>query len=439
MYRQWVKASHLIQAANSGDPWSVDYSGHPLLDPGFVTRPTRTGRFFQLTYRRIRHDDMAYRAVVSRMMDPARGLRADQHGPEDLASYLSESDSYIDDIITLLPSHSRDRVKPLPQVTACNDLRTLLSLLLSRKDTRLRFEVQRKLYLAKLLLDIDRCRHVQDGPAHKNYFERLINDGMWKYSRGIKCVEIGFEVDDDGETIRYNPDPRPGQQRWEFNCTPVCRMIDDRKIVLDVLYYNCRFKRSVTPISYEIVDGNHHVVERRRWGAMRSQSSGSILSKMIRKGISSPEGISDLLGAMFIVRDNEAMNDLLVILDAVLGNPIGWRNVTDTLDPTPWGSKLNKHSGQGYRVFKGDIDLLYPDPDPNRAPYRFQVEVQVYTLEGFLRTVHGDHDASHLAMKLRQFLHGLVPIVFPQSIYGDDWLNLNALLGPPRREDGSIS
>ena len=427
MYRQWVEASHLIRTSATGDPWAVDYSGHPLLDPTFVQRPTRVGRFFRLMYKRIRTNDETYRSEVSRMLDPAIGPRADQHGPEDLIPYLTEADAYINDLIALLPSSSRDHVRPYPLVNACNDFRTLLSLLFSREDARLRFEAQRKLYLAKLLLDIDRCRHVQDGPAHRKYFERLMREGLWEHSRDTNRVEIGFEMDEDGETIRYNLDPRPGQQRWEFKSIFVCREIGGRKIPLDVLYYNCRFKRSVTPISYEIVDGSHHVVERRRWDAMRRQSSGSILSKMIRKGINSPEGISDMLGAMFIVHDEDAMNDLLTMLDAVIGNPIGWRNVTDTLDPTPSGATLNRHSGQGYRVFKGDLDLLYPDPDPARASYRFQVEVQVYTLEGFLRTVHGDHDASHLAMKLRQFLHGLVPIIFPQAIYGDDWLNLNAL------------
>ena len=34
----------------------------------------------------------------------------------------------------------------------------------------------------------------------------------------------------------------------------------------------------------------------------------------------------------------------------------------------------------------------------------FPVEIQIYTLEGFLRTVPGAHDANHLALKLRQFL-----------------------------------
>ena len=62
-----------------------------------------------------------------------------------------------------------------------------------------------------------------------------------------------------------------------------------------------------------------------------------------------------------------------------------------------------------------------PD-DGGRAPYIFNVEFQIYTLEGFLRTVHSRHEASHERMKLRQFLEGLLPYLFPPRIYGDDAL-----------------
>jgi hypothetical protein len=155
---------------------------------------------------------------------------------------------------------------------------------------------------------------------------------------------------------------------------------------------------------------------------MRSQSNGSILSKMIRKGINNPDEIGDLLGAMFIVYDENAVDELLTLLDNVLGNPIGWRNITDSFKDTQNDSELNKHSGKGYQVFKGDLDVLYPNLTPELPPYRFPVEIQIYTLEGFLRTVCGTHSANHLALKLRQFLHGLAPMIFPESVYGKGWM-----------------
>ena len=66
--------------------------------------------------------------------------------------------------------------------------------------------------------------------------------------------------------------------------------------------------------------------------------------------------------------------------------------------------------------------------EPGRpTPYRFPVEVQVFTLESYLRTVCGSHEASHLALKLRQFLFGLVPKLFPARIYGRDWLKMDGV------------
>ncbi len=53
---------------------------------------------------------------------------------------------------------------------------------------------------------------------------------------------------------------------------------------------------------------------------MRQETSGSILSKMIRKGINNPDEIGDIIGAMFIVHDNDALTDLLVLLDSSISS-----------------------------------------------------------------------------------------------------------------------
>ncbi len=423
MYERWVDATHL-STRDDGDPWAVDYTAHPLLDPTFTQRPSRVGRFFHEMSRRIEHDDEAYRDEINRLLNPPGTPTGAGHGAADLMRSMTEADAYLRDLVALLPAPSQAHVRPQATVTACNDLRTLMSLLFSLEDPRIRFESQRKLYLAKLLLDIDHSRHIQKGPRHKAYIERLLREGLWKRTVDTNTVEIGFELGPDGETIRYNLRPQPGQERWQFRSLFLEREAAGRHVSLDVLYYNCRFKRTVTPISYEIVDGSHRVIERRRWDAKDHDSSGSILSKMIRKGINDPDAITDLLGAMFIVHDEDAVFELLTLLNDVLGNPVSWRNITDTIGFTGDRRRLNRHSGQGYKVYKGDLDVLHPNDEPGLPPYRFPVEIQIYTLEGFLRTVHGAHDANHLALKLRQFLHGLVPYAFPRAVYGDQWLHL---------------
>lgn len=425
MNHPWVDASQLRRASgSSGDPWAVDYGVHTFLDPRFVDQPTRQGKLFWQLYKRSRIDDRTYRDNIAKLLHPL-GSEPRRDDLERMVGYLNEVNAYLDELVDLLPDEASEHARQLPRITACNDMRTLLSILFSRENRRCRYEAQRKLYLAQLLIDIEHSRDIQDGPRHKSYFEMLVTDSIWRHRLESHDLQVGFEIGPDGQTIRYNIGPRPGQQSWRFNSIFIEPTVQGRKIPLDVLYYSCRFKRSVTPVSFELVDGRHQVLEKRRWGSMRSSRNGSILSKMIRRSIADPDDISDLLGAMFIVPDEDGLNDLLTILNNQFGSLLRWRNVTDTMGPAADGSRLNPQSGEGYKVFKGDLDVLHPNPEPDRPPYSFKVEVQIYTLEGFLRTVHGAHSASHMALKLRQFLYGLVPRLFPRDIFGADWIRLD--------------
>jgi hypothetical protein len=425
MYQGWVDASR-ISRENNGDIWAVDFTAHPMLDPDFASQSTRQLYLNRLTYRRIMRDDAAYGHELTRLFYPLDTDRSqvNTHRLQKRAQeYLAEADTYIASTIALLPEHSRPAVVLSPVVASTLDVRELMGLSFHGDNERVRYEARRKLFLAQTLLQIDQSRTIQEGPRHLTHFENLLNEGLWKYTQRINDLHIGYHIDDDGQTIRYTSRPSETDQRWDFRNTFVQKQGDGREISLDILYFNCRFKMAVTPISFEIVDGAHRVLERVRWGDMRQQSSGSVMSKMIRKGINNPDEIGDLLGAMFIVNDNDALNDLLALLDACLGTPFGWRNVTDTLAEHPGGSALNTFSGKGFKVFKGDVDILIEETGGG-APYRFPVEIQIFTLESYLRTVCGAHDASHLALKLRQFLFGLVPRIFPRKIYGGDWLEL---------------
>ncbi len=427
MRHQWVESSHLKNGQGE-DIWSVDITAFPLLNPHFSEKPSRQLRLIRSTYEEIRGDDRAYRRETARLLRPVGNSLSGRDGFErDIAlmtDYLREADVYLCSAVELLPKQVRQHLRPARKVSECTDLRELLEIFFTSDSQRVRFEVQRKLLLAQLLLDIDHSRHIQDGPRHKTYFEDLLTETLWRHTRQVHEIEIGFHVGEDGDSIVYTSRPGEKDQRWTFHSIFLEKQHGQRTVSLDVLYYNCRFKRTVEPVSFEIVDGRRRVTERLRWGAMRQHSSGSILSKMIRKGINNPGEIADLVGAMFIVPDEEALDDLLTLLDDCTGSPFGWRNVTDTFSSESDRSALDAYSGRGYKVFKGDADILIPGASSAQADYRFQVEIQIYTLEGYLRTVCGRHEASHLALKLRQFLYGLVPKIFPRQIYGSDWLKL---------------
>jgi hypothetical protein len=428
MNERWIQADKIVSTWDD-IRWDADFSAHPLLDPRFLDRSSRLRRFLQLTHERIDADQAAYHREAARMVRPLRDAPGEIPPCDDdvflVSEFLSEADVYLGSTIDLLPESAVQAVQPLPEISACNDLRELIAIActgIEQGDRRARFEALRKIHLASLLLSIDHSRHIQDGPLHLTYFQDMLDRALWRYKTQAYPLNIGFHIDADGEAIRYTTKPLPEDQVWHFDSAFLERHDPVRPISLDILYHSCRFKRSVDRVSYEVVDGLHRVIEHVRWQDMKQHRSGSILSKMLRKGINNPDEIGDILGAMFIVHDEDALDDLITMLDRGIGNPFGWRNITDTLGPEPVGAPLNVHSGKGFRVFKGDMDVLVPGRFPGQAPYRFTVEIQIHTLESFLRTVCGAHHANHLAMKLRQFLVGLVPVLFPAGIYGKDWL-----------------
>ena len=424
MNQSWVNP-HRIKNGPKEDIWEVDYTAHPLLDPEFAAKGSRLLYLTRLNFRRMVRDESVYQQELARIFLPHRDDQTGDTRLPNLAArageYLREADIYLASTIELLPTGNREAVMPQPLVTECNDVRDLMGIAIHGEGERLRYEARRKLCLAQMLIQIDQSRIIQDGPAHRTHFEEILNEGLWKHTKQIHDLTVGYRIGRDGFNIEYTSRPGADDMRWDFRSTFLEKHSGRRPISLDILYYNCRFKRSVTPISFEVVDGSHRVLEEARWSDMRQETSGSVLSKMIRKGINNPDEIGDIIGAMFIVNDNDALTDLLILLDSCVGTPFGWRNVTDTLYKRPTGSSLNIFSSKEFKVFKGDVDVLTSDGGGG-TPYRFPVEVQIFTLESYLRTVCGTHEASHLALKLRQFLFGLVPKIFPRKIYGSDWI-----------------
>lgn len=409
--------------------WDVDYTSHPYLNPSVWDASSRLGRWTEYTWDRIRNDDEAYHRESARLMRPLRD--PDDQAPPSaadvagFAEYLREADAYLRAARHLLPAASQAHVRPSEEVSGCNDLRDLMAMVFATGPPRRRFEAQRKIYLANLLLDIDHSRPIQDGPLHLAYVQELLDGALWRYRQQVHEVDIGYRLDHDGETVHYSSRPAQHDQVFTFRSSFLERREAGRTTTLDVLYSSCRFKLSVLPLSLETVAGRQRVHEPVRWSHMRQRRSGSLLSKMIRRGVNNPSEIADLLGAMFIVYDEDAVDHLLELLDAGLGNPFGWRNVTDSLSANGTGAGLHPHAGRSYRVFKGDVDVLMPGGSSGRPPYRFTVEFQVHTLESFLRTICSNHEANHRALKLRQFLMGLVPYLFPAAIYGTEWLHLD--------------
>ncbi len=395
---------------------STIYSGHPLLDPFLPRREPGLARLWVEAHRRLQRDAGAAETFLSCLSHTEGNAHALFRS---LDVYLQDADSYLDDLLRLVPDPVGSHLRPLPGTRASNDPAALLHVCFEGADPRARYEAQRKLYLGKLLFAIDHCRSVRDGQRHKDvlqaHLERSLLAGALSGPELEVCclyvpgeggrgrLEVGVERSADARCWRFRVVKLPAA------CGEPC---------IDVFHYRCRFKRDTVPVTPTRTDeGYLQLAEAPRWPSL-GRRSGSILSKMISRGIADPHLVQDVLGVVFIVSDRRQAYALERRLLHVLGGPGRVRDRIDALTGDRERHRLTRRSSAGFRVLKETVDVLTGDPAA-ATPYFFAVELQIYPLEAYLETIHDAHVASHAAYKRRQFLFDLLPLLFPTSIYGD--------------------
>jgi len=391
------------------------YDAHPLLDPHLPSRHKALTRLWVDTYRRMMRDPAVFDRVVRGYVMPA-GSRSS--AAVDLGPYFHDADAYLNDLLRLVPDSLARHLAPLPETRGASTIKDLLAATFEGRYTRARYEAQRKLYLAKLLFDIDHSRSVRDGPKHRARFEQIVKEALLSEVTPVDEVEI-FGILDRGPdgTLRLNMErqPRPGARSFRFR--PRRLPGDGRDPAIDLFHYRTRFKRESDPATDRTADeGWIRIAESPRWPGL-GRYSGSILSKMIRRAIPDPRMIQDLLGAMFIVGDRPQAYALERKLIAAFGGPLRCRDRVDTLASSRDRARLDPQSSSGFLVLKEILEILMDDPGSD-VPYLFSVEIQIFPLAAYLSTLYDTHFASHTAYKQRQFLHELLPILFPSSIYG---------------------
>ena len=383
------------------------YDAHPLLDPRLPSRHPALARLWVGTYHRMMRDPAVFDRVVRGYVMPA-GSRSS--AAVDLGPYFHDADAYLNDLLRLVPDSLARHLAPLPETRGASTIRDLLKATFEGPHTRSRYEAQRKLYLAKLLFDIDHSRSVRDGPKHRARFEQIVKDALLSEVTPTDEVEV---LGPGARSFRFRPRRLPAE---------------GRDPAIEVFHYRSRFKREADPETDRRADeGWIRIAESPRWPGL-GRYSGSILSKMIRRAIPDPRLVQDLLGAMFIVGDRSQAYALERKLVAAFGGPLRCRDRVDTLAGSRDRARLDPQSGSGFLVLKEIVDILMDDPSSD-VPYLFSVEIQIFPLEAYLRTLYDTHFASHSAYKRRQFLHELLPILFPPAIYGGEAVVLSGVDG----------
>lgn len=406
-------------ALSAKEPHEDQRRAHPYLDPSLAEKFPEVYRSFYRFYLSIRENNGSYEAHLNRMINPPNMARKLESNRISVAYYLNEASRYIDALLGLLPRRQRSSLRPGQTVTDSHDLRELLGIVFDCGDRRSAFEAQRKIYLARLFFDVAHTWQVQQGEVHRAFFADLIEREIYRYTVDQHEVDIAFNIASDGLEIDYHIGTAlPNQEVWRFRRKELNFMQDGRPVRVRVYFYSCRSKREVLPYRYIHGQRIYRLQTREKWSDLSMRRDAAIISKMLRKGINSPREIPDIVGAMFIVGDMLEVEVLKETLFDIIGGPMKIRNVVDTLTRSDDSNYLNRYSGAGYKVYKGELDMLYRPPGGDVPPYNFVVELQLYTLEGYLRTIHTHHYANHQNLKRRQFLEGLAPLLFPEEIYG---------------------
>ncbi len=395
---------------------------HPFLDPHLSENRPDIVRYLYSQYLSVQQGGEAYNEFLNRLLHPVGDERLLEANLATSAYYMNEAMHYVHSLLDMIDPEARAPVTPRDEVVACSDAGELLHMIFNASDPRTVFEARRKLYLTKLFFDVDYSWEVQRGPQHKEFYESILRDEIFRHVNEHRTVEMCYALGPDGRVIDYGEgEPGPGQECWTFDVQQVEMLREGRPIRLNIYYYVCRFKREVRPYQYRSGQDRYQFGLSEMFPGMQKRRGASIVSKMIRKGEADPRAIQDLIGAMFIVENQSELEDLKEILFDRFGGYFRVKNVVDTATNPHDHERLNPHASTDYRVYKAEMDVLYNPPnDPQPMPYFFTVEVQLYTLENYLRTLHSSSYANHQSLKRRQFLDGLVPYLFPSAIYGED-------------------
>lgn len=397
-----------------------DYSAHPFLDPELLRRDREALRYFRQLFHGSTDAGDEYARLLNQLLHPIGESSPIEDDERTLASFLEDESTYIRELLSLLPDEYARPLEPTPEVTACTNLRALGALVFykdrsdPRHERRVRFEAQRKLYLTRLLIQIEHTRMIQDAPVHRSYLTDLLDRELFSHVTDVR-----------NEVASYAPDPHVDlmagsgvapEETWGFRVHRVERPFAGRTRRIEVWHFDTRFKRESAGFDYEPGQGEYRVSERMRYGEMQRGHSASILSKMLRKGINSPNRITDMLGVKFIVADENEVSRLAHMLHDLMGGVFFFRNQVDLFRRPGDHDLMNRFSAPDFRAFKEDVDVLYR-PDGGLRPYLFSLELQILTVQSFLQSVHSRAYTSHHEYKRRQFIEGVMPMVFPDRIY----------------------
>ncbi|MFW6449512.1 MAG: hypothetical protein ACOCZ6_00530 [Nanoarchaeota archaeon] len=389
----------------------------------------------------LKHRLNSYFNVKSHFID---NYKSYQENSLRLKKAMHFSSLLIDDFLNVanFPYEIIESLRESDMVRTCDDFYDLLRLYKESKNRRIKYEILRKLGLIVLIKRIRRTYIYEEFDYALENVKRLFRKGLSLTEKKQRTYYIWL---DSNNELRYMQNKKQATKHYENS-------LKQRKRLGLGLYplqkFNCY------PGKTRFGNFVFHTEFRNKIRKNGDLSYTSFVEKMLRKNLSFPTMVRDVIGVRIIVESEEEIPQLVRDLESFLGGSSTRKREKNGLDR--FGKrKLNKYSSEDYYVWKAVYDIALPHPSISfinkllsqchddgkirdilkeeklkleETPKDFVVEVQIQELSSYLLSIVHGSPSTHEALKTKQIRCNSFYKMFPKEIYEQEMFKLKKTL-----------
>ena len=322
-------------------------------------------------------------------------------------------------------------LKESNEVRNTKDFYQLLQLYKKTKDSRIKFEILRRVGLIVLLARINRRYIAEDIEFATKQVKKVFHAGLGL--KKISSYSYYLWTNPNGKIVYYK---NISQAKLLYKKDAATR----ERIAMQVFPMQT-FKCT----NYKTKFNNRliHIEERNKLKIGNKPYYGSILEKMLRKNLEFPGQVHDILGLKIVVEKEDQILPIIKDLESFLGGISTRNQVKDALHK--FGrQQVNKYSSRDYYVWKAVYDIALPHPSAlqikkmleltknnisaqkmlksrieyfRNRPKDFVVELQLQDVNSYLLNMAWGSLAEHGLLKMNQIRSNSFYKLFQQEIY----------------------
>ncbi len=431
----------LIDYFYDNEPKKLDYfrSLYPHFDPAIITSDEPDGIMFLKIAKSnepesvIKHRLNSYFNVKSNFIDYYNTYEENKRRFSKASYFISK---LIDDFLERsgLPESLKETLRENEKVRKCYDLTDMLKLYKKTRSQRTRFEIMRKIGLIVLTKRIRRNYFIDDMDFAMEKLKRVFKKGLGTTKNESKTY---YFWPDENDKVDFDGKKEEAIIRYE-------KAIKKRKSLAKNIYPLQKINCSPTNTKYgKFILHSEFRNKLRKNGQLEYTS---IVEKMLRKNLTFPSQVRDVLGVRLVVENEDIIPLLIHDIENFLGGSSA-RNLEKTGLNMFGKKKLSNYSSEDFYVWKAVYDITLPHPTSRllekmlsltkendevkkllreqleylkKHPKDFIVEVQIQDMQSYLQGICRGTNSYHDYMKRRQIRDNSFYKMFPKEIYEDE-------------------